>query len=505
MESTARWSRSTSRRASKRAGRSTWEAEGLYAAGAGRAPRRDVRHLRAAAERHRRAAHGPRAERLDPGRARPLAPDAAASTRSGSRATTTPASRRRTSSRSSSRRRARRARSSAARRSSSGRGRGSSRPAARSWASSGASAASLDYARERFTMDDALHRGRDDVLRPPLGPRLDLPREPDRQLVPVPPDRDLRPRGRARRRWTTRSPTRATRSPTATASSASRSRPSGRRRSSPTSRSRCTRTTRATGTRSASEVVVPVRRAARAGDRRRARRAVEFGSGALKITPGHDPVDFEIGRDHELPEPDGDRPRRADERRGRRSRRADAGRGRRAPSSRGSKEHGAAREARELPALGRHLRALPLADRAARLAAVVVPRWTSLAQPAIDGAARAPRALPSRVAAPLRDRVARGAPDWCVSRQLWWGHQLPIWTCPDGHTTCAVAAAEALCRVRLGRARARPGRARHLVLVGAVAVRDARLAGADAGARSATTRATSTRRRARSSASGRTG
>jgi valyl-tRNA synthetase len=29
------------------------------------------------------------------------------------------------------------------------------------------------------------------------------------------------------------------------------------------------------------------------------------------------------------------------------------------------------------------------------------------------------------------------APDWCVSRQLWWGHQIPIWTCPNGHLTCA--------------------------------------------------------------------
>ena len=28
----------------------------------------------------------------------------------------------------------------------------------------------------------------------------------------------------------------------------------------------------------------------------------EFGTGALKITPGHDPLDFEIGRDHGLPE-----------------------------------------------------------------------------------------------------------------------------------------------------------------------------------------------------------
>src|SRR5207245_1834803 len=26
---------------------------------------------------------------------------------------------------------------------------------------------------------------------------------------------------------------------------------------------------------------------------------------------------------------------------------------------------------------------------------------------------------------------------WNVSRQLWWGHQLPIWYCEDGHVTCA--------------------------------------------------------------------
>ena len=49
------------------------------------------------------------------------------------------------------------------------------------------------------------------------------------------------------------------------------------------------------------DVIVPVVGPARAGDRRR---AVEpaFGTGALKITPGHDPLDFEIGRDHKLPE-----------------------------------------------------------------------------------------------------------------------------------------------------------------------------------------------------------
>ena len=28
------------------------------------------------------------------------------------------------------------------------------------------------------------------------------------------------------------------------------------------------------------------------------------------------------------------------------------------------------------------------------------------------------------------------APDWCISRQIWWGHQLPLWECADGHVTC---------------------------------------------------------------------
>src|SRR6266513_1611813 len=29
------------------------------------------------------------------------------------------------------------------------------------------------------------------------------------------------------------------------------------------------------------------------------------------------------------------------------------------------------------------------------------------------------------------------APDWNISRQIWWGHQLPVWECPDGHVTVA--------------------------------------------------------------------
>ena len=61
---------------------------------------------------------------------------------------------------------------------------------------------------------------------------------------------------------------------------------------------------------------------------------------------------------------------------------------------------------------------------------------------------------------------------WCISRQLWWGHQIPVWYRGEERYVGGVGA-----RGRgLG---ARPGRARHLVLVGAVAVRDAGLARAE--------------------------
>jgi valyl-tRNA synthetase len=37
------------------------------------------------------------------------------------------------------------------------------------------------------------------------------------------------------------------------------------------------------------------------------------------------------------------------------------------------------------------------------------------------------------------------APDWNISRQIWWGHQLPVWYCPDGHITVAESDPDA-CR-----------------------------------------------------------
>ena len=103
---------------------------------------------------------------------------------------------------------------------------------------------------------------------------------------------------------------------------------------------------------------------------------------------------------------------------------------------------------------------------------------------------------------------------WCISRQLWWGHQIPAWYGPDGKVFVAETEEEAVGhalgyyveqevitpeqgardgagpRQARGIHHPRRGRARHLVLVGAVAVLDARLAGRDARKCSAITRPT---------------
>ncbi len=158
----------------------------------------------------------------------------------------------------------------------------------------------------------------------------------------------------------------------------------------------------------------------------------EFGTGAVKVTPGHDPMDFDIGRDHDLPTltvigPDGRMIAEGFE--GLDQKEADA------------RVVAWADERGLLERREPYRHSVGTCERChSRIEPLVSPQWwcrmDELARPAID----ALRAQRIRFHPESQHRFAieslEQAPDWCVSRQLWWGHQIPIWRCPDGHVTC---------------------------------------------------------------------
>jgi valyl-tRNA synthetase len=160
----------------------------------------------------------------------------------------------------------------------------------------------------------------------------------------------------------------------------------------------------------------------------------DFGTGALKVTPGHDPKDYEIGRDHDLPElavigPDG--------------RMNDASGGLEGLTQEEAEERILAwlRERDQLEKRESYRHTVALCDRCKnRIEPLISPQWwcsmERLKQPALE----AMRSGRVRFHPESQHRFAiaslEEAPDWNISRQIWWGHQLPLWQCPDGHWTC---------------------------------------------------------------------
>jgi valyl-tRNA synthetase len=160
----------------------------------------------------------------------------------------------------------------------------------------------------------------------------------------------------------------------------------------------------------------------------------EFGTGALKITPGHDPNDFEIGREHGLEVvsvigEDGRMTEAAGER--------FAG-----------MEVEAARDAvvaaleEEGLISGRqpYHHDVPYSHRSGRrIEPLISLQWfcdmEKLAEPAIAAADdRSLRFHPDKPWTKVYLDWLENIRPWCISRQLWWGHQLPVWYCEDGHT-----------------------------------------------------------------------
>jgi valyl-tRNA synthetase len=152
----------------------------------------------------------------------------------------------------------------------------------------------------------------------------------------------------------------------------------------------------------------------------------EFGTGALKITPGHDPNDFEIGNRHRLERISviGEDGRLTDQ----------------APQrfvGLGVAEAQAAvvAELRELGLIARteeYRHDVPFSQRSGeRIEPLISLQWfmkmDELAAPAIE-VVRSGRVKfhPERWTRVYLDWMENIRP-WCISRQLWWGHRIPVW------------------------------------------------------------------------------
>lgn len=167
-----------------------------------------------------------------------------------------------------------------------------------------------------------------------------------------------------------------------------------------------------------------------------------FGTGAVKITPAHDPVDFEVAQRRGLPlinilNPDVTMNENAGPYAG--------------------LDRFACREAilADLERDGRLERVEPYTHSVGhcqRCRTVVEPiaskQWfintKPLAQPAIDAVLDGRiTIIPSRFTKVYLNWM-ENIRDWCISRQLWWGHQMPVWYCQDcGELTVTVEDAQA--------------------------------------------------------------
>ena len=156
---------------------------------------------------------------------------------------------------------------------------------------------------------------------------------------------------------------------------------------------------------------------------------IEFGTGAVKITPAHDPNDYMVGKRHGLPEinilnEDG------------------------TINSNGGKYAGMdeyeARKAiiEELKQKGYLLKTedythnVGCHDRCGTAVEPIISKqWyvkmESLAKPAIEAVkAKKIKFVPERFEK-IYFNWMENIQDWCISRQLWWGHRIPVWYCKD--------------------------------------------------------------------------
>jgi valyl-tRNA synthetase len=161
--------------------------------------------------------------------------------------------------------------------------------------------------------------------------------------------------------------------------------------------------------------------------------SMEFGTGALKITPGHDPNDYAIAERHNLPIISMlDAEAKVNENGG---------------PYQGQDRFDARKNLwSDMKRAGLVIKTEPYRTtipRTQRGGEIVEPmistQWFVKIEPLAKAALEAVKDGRIKIVPERFEKVyfnwLENIKDWCISRQLWWGHRIPVWYCPNGHMT----------------------------------------------------------------------